>query len=203
MPPKGAKLFIMARNKDFDEDEVLNKAICLFWHKGYNATSMQELVDHLGISRSSLYDTYGDKHNLYLKALEYYQSSNSQKMCDIVTNAASSKEAIKQLLEFITDNLLNDKQRKGCFIVNAGVEVAPHDAEVMKIIQKNEQLVEDVFLKAIEKGQKSGEITNSQDSRSLARFISNTIKGIQVSVKSTKSKEVFSDVIETTLSVFN
>jgi TetR/AcrR family transcriptional repressor of nem operon len=192
----------MARNKDFDEDEVLNKAVCLFWHKGYNATSMQVLVDHLGISRSSLYDTYGDKHNLYLKALEYYQNSNGKKMCDIVANTTSSKEAIKQLLEFITDNLLNDKQRKGCFIVNAGVEVAPHDAEVMKIILKNEQQVEDVFFKAIEKGQKSGEITNNQDSRSLARFISNTIKGIQVSVKSTKSKEVFSDVIETTLSVF-
>ena len=61
----------MARTKDFDEGEILNKAVTLFWHKGYNGTSMQELVDALGISRSSLYDTYVDKHTLYVKALEY------------------------------------------------------------------------------------------------------------------------------------
>jgi TetR/AcrR family transcriptional repressor of nem operon len=65
----------MARTKDFDENEVLSKAIQLFWFKGYNGTSMQDLVDGLGISRSSLYDTYSDKHTLFVKALESYQSA--------------------------------------------------------------------------------------------------------------------------------
>ena len=69
-----AKLFsIMARTKDFDENEVLTKAMHLFWSKGYNATSMEDLVSGLGISRSSLYDTYTDKHTLFIKALENYQ----------------------------------------------------------------------------------------------------------------------------------
>src|SRR5687767_7780321 len=117
----------MARTKDFDEAEVLNKALCLFWHKGYNGTSMQELVDHLGISRSSLYDTYADKHTLYIKSLEFYQNTSRQKMDDIAVNATSAKEAIMQLFTLMTTELLTDDQQKGCFIVNSEVELAPHD----------------------------------------------------------------------------
>jgi TetR/AcrR family transcriptional repressor of nem operon len=191
----------MARTKDFDESEILSKAVCLFWHKGYNGTSMQELVDHLGISRSSLYDTYVDKHTLYIKALEFYQNDSGSQICNIVTNNISAKEAIRQLLEFITSNLLKDEQHKGCFMVNAEVEVAPHDAEVKEIIRKNEQQLEEAFHHAIQKGQESNEITNKQDSRALARFFLNTVKGIRVSAKSTTDKAFFNDIIQTTLSM--
>src|SRR3954468_21430170 len=108
----------MARSKDFDEQEVLNKAVSLFWLKGYNGTSMQDLVDTLGISRSSLYDTYVDKHTLYLKALAFYRLTWGDQLNDIVAQTASAKQAIKQLLQLITSNLLNDEQHKGCFMVN-------------------------------------------------------------------------------------
>src|ERR1700748_3148505 len=100
----------MARTKDFDENEVLAKAIQIFWHKGYNGTSMQDLVDGLGISRSSLYDTYTDKHTLFLKALDSYQAAGSSKIEEIIANSASAKETIKQLLELSTGDLLEDKQ---------------------------------------------------------------------------------------------
>lgn len=191
----------MARTKDFDEKEVLDKAIHLFWHKGYNGTSMQDLVDGLGISRSSLYDTYGDKHTLYVKALESYQNASGSEMCDMISNAASAKEAIRQLLEYVTRNLLSDEQHKGCFMVNAGVEVAPHDTEVNDLLCKNEQQLENVFYRAIKKGQESGEINSSQDAMALTRFISNTVKGIQVSAKSTTDKAFFDDIIQTTMLV--
>ncbi len=191
----------MARTKDFDEDEILNKAVCLFWHKGYNGTSMQELVDTLGISRSSLYDTYVDKHTLYVKALEFYQNSASGNLCSIVTNTPSAKDAIQKLLELTTSDLLKDKQHKGCFMVNAEVEVAPHDSKVKNIVRKNEQQIEDSFHRAIQLGQESGEITNKQDARALARFFLNTVKGIRVSAKSTTDKTFFSDIIKTALSI--
>jgi TetR/AcrR family transcriptional repressor of nem operon len=200
---KGQSFSVMARTKDFDENEVLSKAIRLFWHKGYNGTSMQDLVDGLGISRSSLYDTYGDKHALYIKALESYQNSSGSEMCTIISNTPSAKEAIKQLLEFITRNMLNDKQHKGCFMVNAGVEVAPHDAEVNDLLCKNEQQLEDVFYKTIKRGQESGEMKTTQDAMALTRFISNTVKGIQVSAKSTTDKAFFDDIIQTTMSVLD
>src|ERR1700679_2021995 len=113
----------MARTKDFDEDEVLGKAIDIFWYKGYNGTSMQDLVDGLGISRSSLYDTYGDKHTLYIKALESYQNGSSGQVCAIANGTGSAKEILKNLLEFIVNGLLDDQNHKGCFMLNAEVEV--------------------------------------------------------------------------------
>lgn len=193
----------MARTKDFNEDEVLGKAVCLFWHKGYNGTSMQELVDHLGISRSSLYDTYADKHTLYIKALEFYQNSASTPMYNIIANTASAKEAIRQLLELFIRDLLNDEQGKGCFMVNSEVEVAPHDAEVKEIISKNERRIEELFYAVIQKGQVNGEITTKQDARALARFIFNTVKGVRVSAKLTADKAFFDDIIKVTLSVLD
>src|ERR1700759_509039 len=105
----------MARTKDFDEKEVLDKAIRLFWHKGYNGTSMQDLVDGLGISRSSLYDTYGDKHTLFIKALETYQCIGSGKICAIINSDGPVKDTMKKLLELITGELLVDQMHKGCF----------------------------------------------------------------------------------------
>jgi len=193
----------MARTKDFDETEVLNKAIAIFWHKGYNGTSMQDLVDGLGISRSSLYDTYVDKHTLFIKALEAYQCAGSAKLCDIVNSGGSAKETVKTLLEYIIGELLGDRMQKGCFMVNAEVEIAPHDPEVSKLVCQNDQQVEDVFYRVIKKGQENGEITNRQDARALARFTFNTVKGLRVTAKSTVDKTVFDDIIRLALSALD
>lgn len=203
LPYKGQSFSAMARTKDFDEDEVLKKAIGLFWRKGYNATSMQDLVEGLGISRSSLYDTFGDKHTLYIRALESYQTSGSGQMCKIVTNSASAKEAIRQLLELMIGELAADAERKGCFMVNAEVETAPHDEEVNSMICKNDQQVEEAFYAAIKKGQESGEIPATKDARVLARFTINTVKGIRVSAKSTNDRQYFDDIINLSMSVFD
>jgi TetR/AcrR family transcriptional repressor of nem operon len=190
----------MARTKDFDENEVLSKAIQLFWHKGYNGTSMQDLVDGLGISRSSLYDTYTDKHTLFVKALESYQNAGAAKILEIINNSDSAKETVKILLEMATTDLLDDKQQKGCFMVNAEVEVAPHDEEVNKLVCRNEQQMEEAFYQVIQKGKDSGEIKNPKDAHALARFIFNSVKGMRVTAKSIKDKTVFDDIIALTLS---
>jgi len=193
----------MARTKDFDEEEVLKKAIDLFWLKGYNATSMQDLVDGLGISRSSLYDTYGDKHSLFVKALESYQRENSGLFCKVVSAGQPAKESIKTLLEIISRQLVADPANKGCFMVNAEVEVAPHDEEVSRIICNNDQQLEDVFYHVIDEGQRKGEIKNKSEARALARFTFNTVKGLRVTAKSTNDKAIFDDIIKMALSVLD
>ncbi|MDB5022603.1 MAG: comR 2 [Mucilaginibacter sp.] len=200
---KQGYFFAMARTKDFDEDEVLTKAVRLFWLKGYNGTSMQDLVDGLGISRSSLYDTYGDKHTLFIKALEKYKEFASNKMCNIVSNTTSAKDAIRQLLELTALELVDDNQHKGCFMTNAAIEVAPHDAQVSHMICQNDQEIENAFYQAIKKGQECGEITNKQDAKAIACFLFNNVKGIRVSAKSTSDKHVFDDIIKLTMSVLD
>jgi TetR/AcrR family transcriptional repressor of nem operon len=189
----------MARTKDFDEKEVLCKATQLFWHKGYNGTSMQDLVDGLGISRSSLYDTYTDKHTLFIKALERYQQEGAAKVQEIIDQTASAKETIEKLLMLTTAELAGDEQQKGCFMVNAEVEVAPHDQQVNQMVCQNDQQMEDAFYRVIKKGQDTGELKNLQDARALARFISNTAKGMRVTAKSGPDKSVFVDIIKLTL----
>jgi TetR/AcrR family transcriptional repressor of nem operon len=193
----------MARTKDFDETEVLAKAIQLFWYKGYNGTSMQDLVDGLGISRSSLYDTYTDKHTLFVKALESYQTAGANKIQEIINNSGTAKDTVKKLLKLATTDLLDDKQQKGCFMVNAEVEVAPHDAEVNQLVCKNDQQMEEAFYQVIQKGKESGEIKNQQDARALSRFIFNTVKGMRVTAKSSTDKSVFDDIIRLTVSALD
>jgi len=193
----------MARTKDFDENEVLQKAMNLFWHQGYNGTSMQDLVDGLGISRSSMYDTFGDKHTLFIRALENYRQIAMNEMKAIVDNAPTAKDAIRKMFEYTVTELLRDDQHRGCFMVNAGVELAPHDQEVNKMLCDNDRQLEKYFNEAIKKGQSNGEISDEQSSHALAQFILNSIKGIRVTAKSGADKKVFQDIVEVTMRVLD
>jgi TetR/AcrR family transcriptional repressor of nem operon len=193
----------MARTKDFDESEVLAKAIKLFWQKGYNGTSMQDLVNGLGISRSSIYDTFGDKHQLYLKALGTYRQAQVAIRDRILNAPVEAKVAIRQLMDLTIDQMMRDKQHKGCFLVNSAVETAPHDKETSAIICQNDQQVENAFYEVIKRGQSNGEIASKQDPRALARFLFNNIVGIQVTGKSVTDKAAFDDIIHLTLSVLD
>ncbi len=193
----------MARNKDFDEEDVLQKAMQLFWHKGYNGTSMQDLVDALGISRSSLYDTFGDKYALYTKALTRYRDSAGSTMCSILSEPLPAKEAIKRLLEVTSASLLNDRQDKGCFLVNAEVELAAHDPALKDLIVVAEEQMERAYYEVILRGQQNGEISAKHDARALTRFMLNTVKGMQVSAKSTHDPVFFDDVITMALAVLD
>jgi TetR/AcrR family transcriptional repressor of nem operon len=189
----------MARTKDFNEDEVLDKALAIFWQKGYNGTSMQELVDGLGISRSSMYDTYTDKYTLFTKSLERYREKTAAEMMHLISEGSSAKAGIKKMLQSVVNESVCDKSPRGCFIVNTCVESAPHDKAIAKILQQNMQDAEEVFYLAIKKGQESGEIPGRNDARALARFIINTINGIRVTAKAGTDKKVYDDVVKVAL----
>ena len=191
----------MARTKDFDEVEVLAKAIKLFWQKGYNGTSMQDLVEGLGISRSSLYDTFGDKHQLYLKALQSYKQSEAAKRDQILNGSLPAKVAIQQLMDMTIAEMIRDKQHKGCFLINSAVETAPHDKETNAIICQNEQQLENTFYEVIKTGQSNGEISSKEEPRALARLLLNTIVGLRVTGKSATDKAVFDDIVKLIMSM--
>jgi TetR/AcrR family transcriptional repressor of nem operon len=193
----------MARTKEFDEKEVLQKAVSVFWDKGFNGTSLQDLVEGLGISRSSLYDTFGDKHQLYLKALESYKDTYNSHLCTLTLESKSARAAIAQLLAFVTNNLLNDERRRGCFMVNAGVELANHDTEVNNLVCQTEKQLQQAFFKVIEHGQANGEISKDKDALALARFLNNTVKGLQVSAKSATERLSFDDIIRVAVTILD
>src|SRR5882762_5197437 len=102
----------MARHKEFDRDEALHKAMEVFWSRGYKATSIQDLVKHMGINRQSLYDTFGDKHALYLLALDRYREIEVRKLFDLLERPGSVKKNLRQLFAAVVEGALGDRSEE-------------------------------------------------------------------------------------------
>jgi len=193
----------MARAKEFNEDQVLDKAIEIFWHKGYNGTSAQDLVNHLGLSRSSLYDTFGDKQKLFARALKKYHDENYIKIKEILETATNIKETLSVIFKLAVVESLEDRITKGCFMVNSAVELAMHDADIAKIVNDNRKIMEEVFYTAVKKGQELGQISSKQEARSLARFIFNNYSGIRVLARAgERDKQVYDDILKSIFALF-
>jgi TetR/AcrR family transcriptional repressor of nem operon len=193
----------MARTKEFNEEQALDKAVEIFWHKGYNGTSAQDLVSHLGLSRSSLYDTFGDKQKLFVKALKKYQNDNYIKVKEMLDTSANIKETLTVIFKLAVVESLEDRITKGCFMVNSAVELAMHDKEIATIVSSNQKIMEDVFYTAVKKGQQLGQISTKNDARVLARFIFNTYSGIRVLARAgEKDKQVYDDILKAMFSLF-
>jgi TetR/AcrR family transcriptional repressor of nem operon len=192
----------MARTKEFNEDQALDKAIEIFWHKGYNGTSAQDLVTHLGLSRSSLYDTFGDKQKLFAQSLQRYQKNAQNQIVDLLEQSDNVKETLRDIFKQAVIESLEDRITKGCFMVNSSVELAMHDEEIAKIVKNNSQIMEEVFTKAVQKGQDSGHISKANSARVLARSIFNTYSGIRVLARTgERDKQVYDDIIKAMFSI--
>jgi TetR/AcrR family transcriptional repressor of nem operon len=189
----------MARIKEFDEAAVLDKALKLFWNKGYNGTSAQELVTELGISRSSLYDTFGDKRSLFLKALKQYETNNTAVMVKMANESTDALKTIRQIFQTLLQDSILDTQNMGCFVVNTAIELSSHDPEIKEIISENLRLTEEAFFTVLKKGKKSNQINANIDPRSTARFLLNNVMGLKVSFRAGQSKKSIEDVIKLTL----
>lgn len=193
----------MARTKEFKEDEVLDKAIEIFWHKGYNGTSAQDLVIHLGLSRSSLYDTFGDKQKLFAQSLRRYQKNAQDQIIELFDKSENIKETLHDIFKQAVVESLDDRITKGCFMVNSSVELALHDEEIAKIVKSNSHKMEEVFTNAVKKGQDLGQISKANDARVLARFIFNNYSGIRVLARAgEKDKQVYDDILKAIFSLF-
>ena len=190
----------MARIKEFNEEKALLKALELFWHKGYNGTSAQDLVTALGISRSSLYDTFGDKRSLFIKALKQYEHSATATMVQMANETTDALKTIKEIFHILLQEGLQDSLNKGCFVVNTAVELSSHDAEIKAIISENLRLSEEAFYIAIQKGKKNCQINPAIDARTMARFLLNNVMGLRVSFRAGQSRKTIEDIIKVTLS---
>jgi TetR/AcrR family transcriptional repressor of nem operon len=191
----------MARTKEFDTEEALEKAIGLFWDKGYSACSMQDVVEGLGLSRSSIYETFGDKRQLFLSALKKYQQEGAESMRHTLGTTTDIRKSLKELLYAVLPGEV-DCTQKGCFMVSAGIELAPHDPEIAAIVRANSEEIEEILRAAIQKGQDAGQLSRNLDALSMARFFFATLSGLRVSAaSSTADRTKLEDIIKVALSV--
>lgn len=167
----------MSRSKEFDETEVLDKAMQLFWEQGYEKTSMTDLVKHMGIHRRSLYDTFGDKHTLFLMALDRYDNIISDSLSRGVNRSQNAKEALQSVFNIMICG--EENSPTGCLMVNSAVELAVRDAAVNEksicAFLKAEQLLKKIILW----GQKEGEFTSEYDAEELAEYLHNVGVGLR------------------------
>ena len=185
----------------FDEATALQRATDLFWEKGFNGTSMDELTKATGLSRSSIYNTFGDKHHLFMRSLEYYQGQQQEEMSAAVKKANSPLKKIQQLFKFAVESTLKDAQRKGCLVVNTTTELANMDTEIADFLLKNMNEMEQVFQELIKDGQKLGEISTAFPAAALARHLFNTYSGMRVGGKAKPERKALEDIANVALSV--
>lgn len=189
----------MARKKEFNEDELLEKATNLFWRKGYHATSAQDLVDELKINRSSLYNTYSDKKTLFQKALKKYQEQQTNAMIDMLNKADDPEKAIKKVFDNLVRESCEDTLARGCFMVNTAVEIAGQDQEIGAIVHANNLSVEQALTAIIEKGQKAGQFSTKNTAQAYARFLFGSINALRVIARSGADKSALNDLADISL----
>ncbi|MEM8856877.1 MAG: TetR/AcrR family transcriptional regulator [Chloroflexota bacterium] len=189
----------MARPRAFDEDKVLNRAMHLFWEKGYEATSIQDLEANIGVGRRSLYNTFGSKHALFLAALGKYTQSSDGPSFEKVCESHSAVDTIRSIFENLADDSLADQTRCGCFMVNSAVELAGQDEDVSKFSESAVQALTNGFYKLVRDGQISKEIPIEKDPVALAQYLTNTYLGFRVMAKMSPNKDAFSNIVNVTM----
>ncbi|MEM9077638.1 MAG: TetR/AcrR family transcriptional regulator [Bacteroidota bacterium] len=193
----------MPRTKQFDEKEVLNKAVELFWEKGFHATSMQDLVCHLGINRASLYDTFGGKEELFKKAFQEYRNSSGDIVKRLLTGEASVKAGFEKLFDFAIEETITDECRKGCFVVNTTTELIPGDETIHSILSENLENGASMFASVIQDGIDKGEIDSSKKAKDIGLMLFTFYNGFRVVSKIDTNPEKLKSIVATALSILD
>ena len=178
----------MARPREFDVDEALQSALEVFWQKGFEATSMQDLVAAMGIQKASLYGTFGDKHSLYMAALRRYQQETLAELTDHLAKATSPLAAITGFVDEVVAHTARDG-RRGCLCVNANIEMAPHDGAVAEQLRDHHERMESLLAATLERARSLGEIPRRAEPRALATFLLGIVVAINVLGKQRASRQ--------------
>lgn len=170
--------------KQFNREEALERAMALFWANGYEATSIQELVETMGVNRASLYDTFGNKQSIYNQALDKY-CNIAQLQIEKIANSQppdANASAIAILKNILIELLVSDSSMKqaGCFINNTAVELGPHDAVLAEKVNVFWQLIENNFKSLLDKAVSQNEIPRDTNTQEMASFVNTMMQGMAV-----------------------
>ena len=184
----------MGRLKEFDEDKAIDGAIDCFWARGYEATSVRDLAEHMGIGGASLYNAYGGKRALFATALERYADRTSRQRIARLEETGRPKEAIRTFFAELIDRSLADPQRRGCLFVNSALDVAPHDAELGKAVAGYLDEVRAFFQRCIVAMRAAGGISARLDAVETSHHLLGVLIGVRVLARTHASRETLEAV---------
>jgi TetR/AcrR family transcriptional regulator, transcriptional repressor for nem operon len=193
----------MARPREFNETAAVQSAMNCFWQRGYEATSMRDLAASMGMSAPSLYNAFGDKQRLFARALERYLDCNARGRVRRLESSLPPKEAISRFFAEIIDHSINDRERKGCFLVNSALEVAPHHKELGAVIAKQFGEIEAFFKRCILRAQADGSTPGVVDANNTARLLLGVILGIRVLARSFPNRTLLEGMMKPALALLD
>ena len=188
------------RPQEFNNQVALEKAMDLFWSQGYEATGLRDLLKHMGIARQSMYNTFGDKRSLFLKALAHYEKTVSRRFLAKLDAPGSPLENIREILCAWSCTETPESQR-GCFLVNTTAEFGSQDAEIAEILRKHINYSLEMFAQTLERAKQAGEISTGVDTLSIARMLVNTGNGLALLRKIQTNQDVLDDIVERSLAI--
>jgi TetR/AcrR family transcriptional repressor of nem operon len=191
----------MARPREFDEETALNAAMECFWRHGYEATSLRDLTDAMGLTAPSLYNTFGDKQALFGRALERYLDRTTRDRLLRLERTLPPRAAIESFFEEIIDHSLRDKQRKGCFLVNSALEVAPHDTKCRAMIAAQFAGIEDFFHRCLAAAKAAGTVTKNIKPTEIAKLLLGVLLGIRVLARTNPQRELLEGLLRPALAL--
>ncbi|MCZ0998885.1 TetR/AcrR family transcriptional regulator [Streptomyces mirabilis] len=194
----------MARTKEFDPDAALRSALELFWRRGYEATSMTDLVEHLGVGRASIYATFGNKHELYLKALDHYQQARNPQLLRELSQPGPALPAVRAVVRrFATEATTEGRRLSGCFVTNTAAELAPHDTAAARRVEHNWDHLETLLHSALVRAQAQGELPADRNPLALARMLLVLMQGLRVVGKASADPARVQDAAEQALTLLD
>ncbi len=189
----------MGRLKEFDEDKAIDGAVDCFWARGYEATSVRDLAEHMGIGGASLYNAYGGKRALFVTALKRYANRSSRERITRLEATGRPKQAIESFLAEIIDRSLKDRERKGCLLVNSALDVAPHDVEIGKVVAGYLEEIRAFFQRNIEAGRRAGQMPRNIDAAGVSAHLLGVLLGIRVLVRTRPDRALLESVVRPAL----
>jgi TetR/AcrR family transcriptional regulator, transcriptional repressor for nem operon len=191
----------MARPREFDERAVLDAAVRRFWMYGYEATSVRDLAQEMGLTSASLYNAFRDKRSLFERALAHYVENSFEERVTRIEAGRPSLQAIETFFGEIVERSIGDQDRKGCLLVNSALELAPHDPEFQSMIAAVLIKIESFFLRCVQAGQAAGSVTVAQSAADLARMLMGVHLGLRVLARSRPERPLLEGVVRPALAL--
>ncbi|MBP1628033.1 MAG: TetR family transcriptional regulator [Holophagaceae bacterium] len=190
----------MGRPKAFEVDEALDRAMAVFWAKGFEAATIQDLVEATGVQRQSLYATFGDKRQLFLKALDRYRLQRGQIRAALLEEDAPVRVLLGRLLRGVLETL-ESQGRRGCMMVNTASDALQLEAEMVALVETNIQDLKASLAICLRRAQARGELGGHQDPEALACFFVNALYGLNTLGKVVKDRDTLDAIVKVTLAV--
>lgn len=191
----------MARPREFDASTVVDAAVDDFWSSTYSSTSTDDLCRSTGLSRSSLYNAFGSKRDLYLTAIHRYSEMKQDQRAALLESEDDGRALLEQVVAATLDDQWSHPARRACFGINACLDEGAEDTEIATSLERNARAYDDMLTEVVRRGQADGSIRADRPAADLARVLHAFVDGLQVRTRIRPSHEAQQRDVETALSL--